>query len=188
MDNRWRHGPVNFAFPHVPRSELVPGCKFLRLTVDPAVGEEVIAFLREVPPHAENIGRLRQVTTFARPGVMKTPYGVVGYIVWQIAIGTSEEVQYEQFLNPYEEGTYRLLDDVQRQDYLKLIILDITNREVTGFVEYENNFFLGTLNERMYDAIQEGERYAFAEACNHIAQNVSVEELLSNSYIRHVSV
>ena len=44
-----------------------------------------------------------------RFGLIRTPYGVVAFIIWRIAAGFSQEVTTEQYLNPQNIESLRRL-------------------------------------------------------------------------------
>src|SRR5690606_15254478 len=122
---KWEHGRREFVFPYLDDALRRPGCSLHRLTLDRDVGEEVYALFREEPPHAEAYLSVYQVTLNAHKGLLRTPFGVVAFIVWEICPGTEMEARIEQYINPFEIGALKLVSDAANQSHFKLIIVDI---------------------------------------------------------------
>lgn len=182
-DNRWRHGLADFRFPRLDDNALRPSCGFYRLTMDPAIGEEVIVFFREEPPHAKALEEVQPMALIAHKGIVATPNGIVAYIVWQIAAGSRHESYFETFLNPFEFGTLKLVSDAANQTHLKFIAVDRSDQAVVSMVDFENVFELDALLFHMAMSIGHSELTQFSAAVDYIFANMTVGQLLEQAII-----
>lgn len=182
-DNRWRSGKTYLEFPHLSPDLIPHGCGFYRLVLDPDVGEEVIVFLREDPPHAKRLAFVQPMTLIAHQGIADTPFGTAAYVVWQVAAGTEQEAFYETFLNPFEFGTLKLLSDVVNQTHLKFIAIDRSDQNVVSMIDYENQFELETLLCRMAKSIGHARPMDFGAATQFIMKNLTTQELVIGASI-----
>lgn len=90
--NRWSHGVKDFVLPALPLElQGRHGCFLQRMTFDPLVGEEICVIYLEKPEYALRYGKVHPFNMFARSGLVRTPYGLVAFIVWQIAVGSARE-------------------------------------------------------------------------------------------------
>ena len=137
--NRWIHGHRNFALPSLPdEMKGQTGCRFYRATIDTAVGEEVYLCLMEESQYVGAYARVNPFNVIAHTGFARRPFGVIAYIVWQIAAGSPQEFFTEQYLNPHRIETIQLVSSAANQTHLKLIIIDNQTTEVGAFVDFEN--------------------------------------------------
>ena len=100
-------GTWHFSFTELPRESITHGCSLHTATFDPSIGPEVFAFFREDPGYAENLEGIEPFVLIVHSGVAKTPFGSVGFIVWQITAGEPKEVFVEQYLNPAQRELWR---------------------------------------------------------------------------------
>jgi len=171
--NQWRRGEHEFALPPLPPEQIgVAGCNLVKLTVDPAIGEEVCVLFKDDPGYAEQYASVRPITMFAHSGAVNTPHGAVLFIVWQIAAGSPCEAFFETFFNPATSGA--LIAEAASQTHLKLIIVNNRTSAVTVFVDYDNVFGLGELAEviKQVDAPISG--HDFQMATNHVLANIDL--------------
>jgi len=103
--NRWVHGRKDFVLPELP-ADLKDrhGCLLQRITFDPSVAEEVCA-------------------AYLHPGLARTRHGLVAFIIWQIAAGSPQEVLTEQYLNPQNIDTIRLVASAGNQTHFMLLVI-----------------------------------------------------------------
>jgi hypothetical protein len=85
------------------------GCALHRIAFDASVGEEVCAIYMEEPEFADQYSKVVPFNLIVHSGLVRTPHGVVAFIVWQIAASSPQEVMVEQYLNPQNIGTFRLI-------------------------------------------------------------------------------
>lgn len=182
-DNRWQHGLRDFRFPRMPSELITPGCSFYRATFDADIGEEVFVFLKDDPAYAEQLAALRPMTLFAHKGIVSTPYGVVAYVVWQIAAGTPQETLVETFFNPFEFGTLKLLSDAANQSHLKFVAIDPFTQEVLVMVDFENVFEIDSLLFHAVMNIGHAAPTDFRQATRFIMENSPTEELMEMAVI-----
>ncbi len=178
--NRWRLGKRQFVMPPLP-AELqgVAGCSLRTCVLDPEVGEEVFALFREEPGYAETYARVSPLTMLATTGVARTPDGVVGFIVWQIAVGTPYETAVEQYINPNEIDGIRLVSSAANQTHFKLVVIDCMSGEVTVFIDFENNFGFDEFASGMAMAIGHEPVGDFHSATRFVRDRMSVPDLLN---------
>lgn len=180
--NRWTHGERDFVFPALP-AELKGrhGCNLRRMTFDKAIGEEVCAVYMEEPASVDQFRKARPFNLIAHTGLVRTPHGVVGFIVWQIAAHSPQEVMVEQYLNPQNIGTIRLVASAANQTHFKLIVINNQTAETAAFVDFENVFEFDLLVSGMALAIGHEPEGDFAAASQHVMKTMTVPELLARS-------
>jgi hypothetical protein len=178
--NQWCHGDRHFVLPPLPDFLLgVWGCRLQRTTFDPEIGEEVHALYLEKPQYLQQLGGVHPFNMFARTGVVRTPHGIVAFIVWVIAAGSPVEVLVEQYLNPYEISAIHLLSSAANQTHFKLVVANNRTSEVTAFIDFENVFEFDKLVEGMARAIGHEPMGDFGAAMQHVMDNFSIKELMS---------
>ena len=180
-ENRWRHGRTNIVFPPLPPDlRGRHGCLFHRFTFDSAVGEEICVVYMEEPEFAAAFRKIDPFNLNANTGAVRTPHGLVAFILWTIAANSPEEVLIEQFLNPHKIETVRLVASVANQTHLKLFVIDNLNKETTAFVEFENVYELGRLASGMASAIEGEKEGDFDTAQQYVMRTIPVSDLLTN--------
>lgn len=177
--NQWSHGPREFVLAPLPAEHIGrPGPMLMPMTFDAAIGEEVFLLLKEEPAFAQQYGQVAPLTLLATSGLMRTPFGIVPYIVWTVAAGTSAEAQFEHFLNPGEMSTLRLLASAANQTHFKLIVADCVTSEVTAFVDYSNVFALGELAEAIVGTMGHEPNGDFRRAVDCIKAHLPLSALM----------
>jgi hypothetical protein len=179
-ENRWMHGTTSFVFP--PLAENVRGshgCALHRMIIDPAIGEEICAVYMEDPAYVNRFSKVRPFNLVANTGLVRTPHGVVGFIVWHIAARSSHEVMVEQYLNPQNIGTIRLVTSAANQTHFKLIVVNNQTAEIAAFVDYENVFEFDRLASQMALAIGPEPEGDFAAASHYVMETKTVPELVA---------
>ncbi len=178
-NNRWRHGEKNLVMPPLPEFLLgVWGCRLQPATFDRNIGEEVYALYLEEPQFAHQFAGIHPFNLFAHNGLVRTPHGAVAFIIWVIAVGTPEEVKIEQYLNPYQISTSRLLSAAANQTHFKLVVANNRTSEVTAFVDFENVFRFDKLVEGVALAIGDEPEGDFAAATQYVMDNIPMEQLV----------
>lgn len=181
-ENRWTHGTRDFVFPDLSTSlRGRHGCSLHRMTLDNVVGEEVCAIYTEDPSYARQFSQVQPFNLIVHGGLACTPHGVIAFIVWQIAAHSSQEVMVEQYLNPQNIATIRLVSSAANQTHFKLIVVDNQTGEVTAFVDFENVFPFDELVSGMALAIGREPEGDFAAASQHVMKTMTVQELLALS-------
>ena len=172
-NNQWRHGEHEFALPPLPTEQIGSvGCNLLKLTIQPAIGDEVCVLFKDDPGYAEQYASVRPINMFAHTGAVNTPHGAVAFIVWQIAAGSPSECFFETFFNPATSGP--LIAEAGSQTRLKLIIVNNRTSAVTAFVDYENVFGLEELAEVMEQVDAPASGHDFQLATNHVLANIDL--------------
>jgi hypothetical protein len=185
--NRWMHGRKHFAVPALPADlKGRHGCLLQRITFDPSVGEEVCAAYFEEPKFAGLYGTVAPFNLVVHPGLARTPHGSVAFIVWQIAAGSPQEVLSEQYLNPPNIDTLRLVASAANQTHFKLLVINNENSDLGAFVDFENVFQFDQLTSAMANAIGHEPEGNFAAAMEHVMKNMTVPQLLGLSALNMV--
>jgi hypothetical protein len=181
-ENRWPHGTTQLVFPDLS-SDLSgrQGCGLHRMTFDSRIGEEICAVYMEEPQFAEQFGDVAPFNLIAHTGLVRTPHGVVAFIVWQIAAHSPREVTVEQYLNPQNIGTIRLVASAANQTHFKLVVINNQTTEVTAFIDFENVFEFGELVSGMALAVGHEPEGDFEAATQHVMKTMTVQELMLRS-------
>jgi hypothetical protein len=179
IENRWTHGTTNLAFPALPANlKGRHGCNLHRMTFDASIGEEICAIYMEEPEFADKFCNVVPFNLIAHSGLARTPHGVVAFIVWQIAARSPQEVMIEQFLNPNNIGTIRLLASAANQTHFKLLVINNQSAALAAFVDFENVFAFDRLVSAMAVAIAHETEGDFAAASQHLVDTTTVQQLL----------
>jgi hypothetical protein len=101
--------------------------------------------------------------------------------VWQIAASSPQEVMVEQYLNPQNIGTFRLISSAANQTHFKLMVLNNQSGEVTAFIDFENVFGFDELVSTMAAAIGHEPEGDFGAATQYVMNSFTVAELLARS-------
>jgi hypothetical protein len=183
-ENRWTHGTTNLVLPALPpEMKGRHGCNLHSMTFDASIGEEVCAVYREEPDFVDQFSEVHPFNLFAHYGLARTPHGVVAFIVWQIAAHSAQEVLVEQYLNPNQIGTIRLVASAANQSHFKLLVINNQTAEVGAFVDFENVFRFDRLVSSMARAIGHEPGGDFAAASQHVMDTMTVDDLLAQSRI-----
>jgi hypothetical protein len=179
-ENRWLHGTKHFVLPALPQDlKGRHGCKFYRMTFDALVGEEICAVFMEEPDFSDQYGEIAPFNLIAHSGLVRTPHGVVAFVVWQIAANSPHEVMVEQYLNPHNMGTIRLIASAANQTHFKLVVINNQSGEVTAFIDFENIFQFDRLVSAMATAIGHEPEGDFGAATQHVISNMTIPELIT---------
>ncbi|MFZ4381315.1 MAG: hypothetical protein ACOYO0_05025 [Sandarakinorhabdus sp.] len=177
--NQWTHGERDFALPPLPAHHIgKPGPMLMSMTFDAAIGAEVCLMVKEEPGYAEQMGRVTPLNLLATTGMIRTPFGLVAYIIWTVAAQSEAEVQFEHFLNPAEMSTLQLLASAANQTHFKLVVANCITSAVTAFVDYENVFDLGGLAEAIVGTMGHEPPSDFGRAVDHVKATVPLQTLL----------
>jgi hypothetical protein len=183
--NRWKHGVKHFVLPVLPpEMQGRHGCRLYRMTFDSTVGEEICAVYLEQPDYVGQFSRVLPFELFAHKGLVRTPHGIVAFIVWQIAANSSQEVMVEQYLNPREIGTIQLIASAANQTHFKLLVINNQSGEVAAFIDFENAFEFDWFVSAMAMANGHEPEADFPAAAEHVMNTIGVPELLVRSAMR----
>lgn len=106
---------------------------------------------------------------------------LVAFLVWQIPASPPREVMVEQYLNPQNIGTFRLIASAANQTHFKLVVVNNQNGEVAAFIDFENVFGFDQLVSTMATAIWHEPEGNLGEATQHVMNNMTVAEFLARS-------
>jgi hypothetical protein len=133
----------------------------------------------EEPNFVDQFSEVHPFNLFAHTGLVRTPHGVVAFIVWQIAAHAPQEAFIEQYLNPNHIGTIRLVSSAANQSHFELLVINNQTAEVAAFVDFENVFRFDRLALGMALAIGHEPEGDFAAASQHVMDTMTVQELLA---------
>lgn len=180
-ENRWSLGTKHFVMPAWPDDlKGRHGCALHRITFDASVVEEVCAIYMEEPEFADQYSKVVPFNLIVHTGLVRTPHGVVAFIVWQIAASSPQEAMVEQYLNPQNIGTFRLIASAANQTHFKLVVVNNQSGEVAAFIDYENVFRFDELVSTMATAIGHDPEGDFGAATQHVMKNFTIPELLAS--------
>jgi hypothetical protein len=183
-ENRWTLGTKNFVLSALPEDlKGRHGCALHRITFDASVGEEICAIYMEEPDFVDQYREVAPFNLIVHSGLVRTPHGVVAFIVWQIAANSPQEVMVEHYLDPQNIGTIRLIASAANQTHFKLVVIDNQNSEVAAFVDFENGFEFDQLVSAMAIAIGHEPEGDFGAATQHVMNNMTVTQLLTLSLL-----
>lgn len=141
IDNRWRHGSRALAIPPLPsRLRGSAGCLLAEAIFDVETGPEIYLAVLEEPSWCLPLAATRPFEVFCKPGLAQTDSGGVIFLIWRIAAESKNEVVREQFLNPNNINTIRILSAVAQQTHLKALVINSQASEVVDWFESKNNF------------------------------------------------
>jgi hypothetical protein len=106
---------------------------------------------------------------------------VVAFLIWQIAMGTPQQVAVEQYLNPHNVKALRLVSDAANQTHFKLLVVNNQTSEVTAFIDFENVFRFDELASAMVLAIGHEPEGEFDAAMRHVMDTMTVDQLIALS-------
>jgi hypothetical protein len=134
-----------------------------------------------MPDFAEQYGKVAPFNLVVHSGLVRTPHGIVAFLVWQIAAGSPQEVMVEQYLNPQNIATTHLVASAANQTHFKVVVVNNQSGEVAAFVDFENVFRFDDLVANMATAIGHEPEGDFSAATEHVMKNLTIAELLSCS-------
>ena len=158
------------------------GCCLQRATLDPRVGEEVYALYREEPAYSDQYEKLAPFNLIAHTGLVRTPIGVVAFIIWQIAAGSPQKscasnISIRRTL--VHSASYR--QPPTRTHFKMIVINDERTQEVCAFVDFENVFCFDELASAMVSAIGHEPVGDFDAATGHVIKTMTVPQLIALS-------
>jgi hypothetical protein len=178
-NNRWTLGERHHVIPPLPEGMRgIWGCSLQRTAFDPSIGQEVHAVYTEEPDHAVEYADISPFNMLVHKGLVRTPYGIVAYLIWQMAIGTPQQVAVEQYINPHNMDALRLVSDAANQTHFKLLVVNNRTSEVTSFIDFENTFRFDELASAMVLAIGHEQEGGFGAAMRHVMDTMTVDQLM----------
>ena len=177
--NKWRQEEEHLVLPPLPlRLRGRHGCFLHSAVFDWRVGEEVYLTFREEPAASKEYADVQALTVTAEAGLVRTPHGMIGCIIWQIAVGTPLHVAVDQHLNPHNRASVKRVADAASQTHLKFAVLNSTTGEATVFTELENNFALCEVAAAMAEIATRHPPGDFLAASQYVAEEFGAEHLL----------
>jgi hypothetical protein len=82
----------------------------------------------------------RPFQLFCKPVLARTDYGMLVVLLWSVRDRRKRVMGYEQFWNPNEEWTIRVLSELAQQTHLKAVVRDSLSGETVDWFEVESNF------------------------------------------------
>lgn len=178
-NNQWTRGPIELELPPLPsRLQDISGCLLQTGTFDDTVGEEAFLVILDTDfawrdPEDEEGLELR-----LKSGIAQTGHGLLGFLIWVLVENDERVAYFEQYLDPDNEDTLRILTLAGEQDYLKVVFCNSSSGLVEDFLEYENVYELGDLSTSLAEMTDEVPGGSFEEAQQEFMTEYPVEALL----------
>lgn len=170
---------LHFVSPPLSKEKLGQrGCSLERGTFEPEVAQEVYLSFREEPGYAEGYDEIQPLKLLATTGMVRTPHGHVPFIVWQIAVGSPQQIAVVQHVNPQNAASLGLLAEAGNQTHFKLLIMNNLTNSVTTFADFENTFKLSEFEEKISRLPADKLVGNFGVASQYLMDNMSVADLL----------
>jgi hypothetical protein len=179
MNNQWRHGAVRFAIPALPPEARQRGCQFERITFDMAVGPEWTVLFKEDAPQARAYPDMLDM--FAHAGAFMSRHGPAGYLVWQIAAGTPQEVHVTHWIDLHEPAAIQMLTEAGKQSHLKLVIYDLAAQDVANMIEFQNNFGFDRVADGFSGLAENSDRGDFGAAVHDLSETKTLDQFLGRA-------
>jgi hypothetical protein len=179
--NKWTGGVPEFCLGNRSPSHIGRvGCSLQRAIFDPNVGTEVFALFSEDPAYVSRYEQHQKtpLTLIPHKGLVRTPNGVIAFIVWQIAAGLPHETFVDHYINPTETAAWCLLGDAGSQSHFKLLIVNSQSFETAALIDFENTFEFSDFAKTIRQ-IERRDNYNFKAACSYVMANMSVQDLMA---------
>lgn len=170
---------MRFAIPVLPEHLRKHGCRLERFTFDAAIGAEWVVLFKEDAPYARAYPN--RLDVLARAGLVGTPQGPVAYLVWQIAVGTPQEVHVEHWIDIHDPAAIAMLTEAGGQSHLKLVIYDLADQGLANMIEFPNTFMLDDTARQFADIAKDVPRGNFAKAVQYVMANMSLDQILGRA-------
>lgn len=178
-DNQWTQGPIELELPPLP-SDLkdISGSLLQSGTFDPEIGEEVFLVILDTgfewrDTETEEGGELR-----LKSGIAQTGHGLLAFLIWVLFENDERVAYFEQYLDPKNEETLRLLALAGEQEYMKVVFCNSSSGLVEDFLEYENVYELEELGTALAEMTDEAPEGTFEQAQQEFIDEYPVEDLL----------
>jgi hypothetical protein len=180
-NNQWNQGPIELELPPLP-SDLkdISGCLLQSGTFDPEIGEETFLVILDTAfewrdTEAEEGGELR-----LKSGIAQTGHGLLAFLIWVLFENDERVAYFEQYLDPKNEETLRLLALAGEQEFMKVVFCNSGSGLVEDFLEYENVYDLGELGTALTEMTDEVPDGSFEDAQQEFMEEYPVEDLLED--------
>lgn len=178
-NNQWNQGPIDLELPPLP-SDLqgISGSLLQSGTFDPEIGEEVFLVILDTgfewrDTEADEGGELR-----LKSGIAQTGHGLLAFLLWVLFENDERVAYFEQYLDPKNEETLRLLALAGEQEYMKVVFCNSGSGLVEDFLEYENVYELEELGASLAEMTDEAPEGSFEDAQQEFIDEYPVEDLL----------
>jgi hypothetical protein len=183
FDNRFRHGKCHFELTGTtPAAAGMSGIRFEKVTLDEAIGPEIVVRLTDLTPFAHELKRSERFELRLKAGAAQTKVGPVLFLLWWIPPVTNGKpfALYEQILNPTHVGVLEILRQITRQTHLHLILVG-PGPELLDVYEFESTFGLEKLIPISESACQKYGTMNFIAAKQEYDRTHDLMELFSKS-------
>lgn len=181
-NTKWLHGPTNFKMPDIEvelglgaRDGLFP----VPVTMDEAVGEQVVLYLRDQTPFMNQLKRVRPFQLFLKVGAGRNRWGPVPFLLFYIPnpMNNSEPfAAYDLYLNPGSESQRGLWRKLANQTHWHLFLVGAGNQQ-EEFFEFENNFRLGESLDSIQAACENIQMIDFDRAKAEFGDQYNIKDL-----------
>lgn len=141
LNNKWIHGPTNFALPPVPSGFMnQAGVYYLHVTLDPEVGEEVVLVIYDPTEFIYQLAEVKPFRFHTASLAVNTSYGPVFVFLFWVTDPADERKVFAAFDKPVNFSKPEMIEPwikLRDQTHLHLFLID-AEQEVQGFYEFEN--------------------------------------------------
>ncbi len=188
--NKWQHGPTEFEIPALdeffgPRDGLMP----MPVILDPAVGEEVVLFVRDQTPFMEELRQVKPFRLMMKNGCARNDFGPLVFILFWVenpAALSEPFCSWDCYLDPKNETQMRLWRSVAAQSHWHLFLVGTAGRQ-REFFEFENNYGLGEALDFFEESCRNVGTIDFNRAKERFMSEHTIEDLfrMQSGELRH---
>lgn len=152
---------------------------FSAAVFDKRIGDEWFLCLLDDPEWALRYGTIREVTMFASTFAVITAAGPLPMVMWRFVRGSETFMHREHYIDAMHEPARAMLRKIEAQLRLKVVLRDNRSGETTGFWEFDNNFEMGEVAEKMAKACAGLRTGPFDERIALVQREYSIEALIA---------
>ncbi len=180
LDNKWKHGKVNFELPPLPHILIAsPGMKPISAILDNSIGEEVLLLITEPKNKAAEFEGRNIARFMMKSGLINTSYGPVCFLLFYFSDSlTGEKVTYENTVNPKDNRQLSIYEQLSSQRYWHVVIADDAG-EVVNFFEFPNEYGLSDTLKQVEGICRNMQVTDFVAAKAEYENRYSIDQLLA---------
>ncbi len=179
--NKWRHGPTCFEIPPLDdymgmRDGFLP----ITMTLDPAVGEEVILFVRDQTPFMDELCMVKPFRLVMKSGCARNNFGPLAFFLFCVenpADVTQPFAAWDCYLDPKNETQMILWRSLAGQSHWHLFLVGAEGRQ-REFFEFENIYGLGEALDFLHEATSNIATIDFNRAKERFMNENTIDDML----------
>lgn len=180
LDNKWKHGKVNFELPELPPLLISSeGIKPILVVIDDEVGGEIALLITEPRKKVKEFEGRDITRLMLKVGLVNTSYGPVCFLLFYFPDPlTGAQVTYESTVNPKDSQQLLIYKQLSDQEYWHVIIADNTG-EVVSFFEFPNEYDLKETLDQIESVCEKTVTSDFMAAKAEYENTYSIDQLLA---------